>query len=250
MFSHLSKRGISRNTLRFLAAGVPDLANVDPYSANVVMMLDFAGSNGSASIIDICSNPKAITAMGNAQISTARAKFGTASGLFDGSGDFLTIPVGTTDFAFGSGDFCLDGWVYPTVSSGNQMMFCGQGNNTNASGCTSALYVMGTAKSDIYIGGGGCSVNSPNPAINTWSHVAWERFGSNWTTYLNGAVVDTIATAGTGAVNVGATTYPNCIGASPTGGAAFSGNMDGVRLTRYARFRGAFTPPTLAWPAQ
>jgi len=51
-----------------------------------------------------------VTAYGNAQIDTAQSKFGGASGLFDGAGDYLSTPD-SEDWNFGSGDFTIDFWV-------------------------------------------------------------------------------------------------------------------------------------------
>jgi hypothetical protein len=50
-----------------------------------------------------------VTRSGNAQIDTAQSKFGGASGLFDGTGDYLTV-THATDFDF-AGDFTIDMWM-------------------------------------------------------------------------------------------------------------------------------------------
>jgi len=46
----------------------------------------------STTFTDSSLSPKTITRYGNAQIDTAQSVFGGAAGLFDGSGDYLTIP--------------------------------------------------------------------------------------------------------------------------------------------------------------
>lgn len=50
------------------------------------------------------------TPNGNAQVDTAQSKFGGASALFDGTGDFLSY-ADHADWHFGSGDFMADFWV-------------------------------------------------------------------------------------------------------------------------------------------
>ena len=50
------------------------------------------------------------TPSGNAQIDTAQAKIGSASGLFDGTGDYLTTPA-QAGFNFGSGNFTIEFFV-------------------------------------------------------------------------------------------------------------------------------------------
>ena len=53
---------------------------------------------------------KIVTANGNARITTGQSEFGGASGLFDGSGDYLSTPD-SADWYFGTGDFTIDFWV-------------------------------------------------------------------------------------------------------------------------------------------
>ena len=84
----------------------------DPYWANVVLLLHMDGTDGSTTFTDSSSYARAMTAAGNAQIDTAEFKFGTASGLFDGTGDSVQTPNGA-DFQF-LGDFTVEAWVRPT----------------------------------------------------------------------------------------------------------------------------------------
>jgi hypothetical protein len=58
---------------------VPVDPNTDPNFANVSLLLYGNGINGSTSITDNSPSPKTVTAVGNAQISTAKqSKFGGA----------------------------------------------------------------------------------------------------------------------------------------------------------------------------
>ena len=58
-----------------------------------------------------------MTAVNQAQIDTAQSKFGGASGLFDGTGDYLSS-ADSADWAFGSGDFTIDFWLrFATVTA-------------------------------------------------------------------------------------------------------------------------------------
>ena len=70
------------NPYRFAAAGPPD-----PDFANVSLLLHGDGTNGSTTIVDSSSSSKTVTAVGDAQISTAQSKFGGSSIYFDGTGD-------------------------------------------------------------------------------------------------------------------------------------------------------------------
>ena len=57
---------------------------------------------------------KAITVFGDAQLSTTQKKFGTASVLLDGTGDYLSLAT-SSDFGFGTGDFAVEAFVRPTT---------------------------------------------------------------------------------------------------------------------------------------
>ena len=50
------------------------------------------------------STYKQVTANGDTKISTAQSKFGGASGLFDGTGDYLSVPD-NDDWYFGTENF-------------------------------------------------------------------------------------------------------------------------------------------------
>lgn len=89
---------------------------------HTVSLLHFDEADGSTYTKDSAANwsmdgatqfydesGKVWTASGNAQLDTAQYKW-TASGLFDGDGDYISTPD-HDDFAFGSGDFTIDLWA-------------------------------------------------------------------------------------------------------------------------------------------
>ena len=79
--------------------------------AETKLLLHFDGADAATTIVDSSGNGRPNgTAFGNAQIDTAQKKFGTASLLLDGAGDYITIPA-STDFDFGAGDFTIDCWI-------------------------------------------------------------------------------------------------------------------------------------------
>ena len=57
---------------------------------------------------------KSITNTGSVTVNTTTKKIGTGSLQFNGT-NYLSIPY-NSDFDFGSGNFTVDFWVYPTVS--------------------------------------------------------------------------------------------------------------------------------------
>ena len=106
-------------------------AATDPYWANVSYLLVGNGANGTTTNIkDSSSNNATTTIVGNTVISTAQSKFGTGSSVvFDGSGDYLTYPSNTI-YAFGTGDFTIECWVYFSVVQ--QCAFFQTSNDINA----------------------------------------------------------------------------------------------------------------------
>ena len=105
--------------------------NTDPNFANVSLLLHGNDTNGSTTITDSSPSPKTVTAVGNAQISTAQSKFGGASIAFDGNGDWCQI-ANNVAFKFGSGNFTIEYWFYPTdLTSVKQHINPYDGSNTS-----------------------------------------------------------------------------------------------------------------------
>src|SRR3989338_6322305 len=86
------------------------VTNAEAHDSYTKLMLHMEGADAGTTFTDTETTPKAVTANGNAQIDTAQSKFGGASGLFDGAGDYLTIPSSSA-FDFGTGNFTIDFWV-------------------------------------------------------------------------------------------------------------------------------------------
>jgi hypothetical protein len=101
------------NSARYTTTFTP---STSPFvnDANTLLLLHMDGTNGSTVFRDdngiIGSTPKAITANGNAQISTAQSKFSGSSALFDGTGDFLLLGH-NTDLNFGPNNFTVEFWI-------------------------------------------------------------------------------------------------------------------------------------------
>jgi hypothetical protein len=80
----------------------------DPYYQNVSLLIHCDGSNGSTTITDSGPKGKSPSSVnGDAKISTAQSKFGGASLLLDGSGDYINYGD-DADFEFGSSDFTVE----------------------------------------------------------------------------------------------------------------------------------------------
>lgn len=178
---------------------------------------------------------------GNAQVSTAQAKFGTTSMAFDGSGDYLR--VNTYDpslFAFGTGDFTIEFWLRINTTAGLQFMYEGRGGSD-----TPTIYMNGAALT--YYTNGINAITGANLSTGVWYHVALARSGTSTKMFLDGTQ--------TGSTYTDSTNYTNIAG-RPVFGIesglslhSLNGYLDEMRVTKgVARYTANFTAPTAAFP--
>ena len=215
---------------------------VDPYFSNVSLLLHGDGTNGSTNIIDsskTIGSPKTITAFGNAQISTAQSKFGGASIAFDGNGDYLETPS-SIDFAFGAGDFTIEGWCYlvASPSTGYPVLFeTTSGSRLFINFRKSRFFAVTTFFEVI--------ATSPSDApFNEWFHFAVTRASTSFRVFLNG----TSGAAVSSNYVFNDSTVTGRIG-SVGSTESLNGFIDDLRITKgVARYTSNFTPPTAPFP--
>jgi hypothetical protein len=217
-----------------------------PHTAitNTQLLLNF--TNGG--IVD-ATGKNVLETVGNAQISTTQSKFGGSSMYFDGTGDWLFSKGGNNRYDFGTGDFTMECWFYPTTTP-SMAGLLSTGNNT-AWGCvwlyttSTAIYCRATASSsgqDVGITGGTFNTNA-------WNHAAIVRSGTTFSLYLNGSRVAT--TTSSTALKTNCDLVVGGVYESSTAGSPFTGYIDDARISLYARYSGAtYTQPTAAFPTQ
>ena len=187
------------------------------------------------------TTPKTITVSGSPSVqafspfnptsSWSAATYG-GSGYFDGNTDYLTYTPGSS-FAFGTGDFTIEGWV--NTESGNGGLVSPTSNGSywdiritglsiyyqSASGITNKLVVTNVL---VY---------------NAWNHVAVVRSSGTSTIYVNGTSVGTVSDT----TNYTATTTYQT-GRDGDGTNTLKGYISNVRVVKgTAVYTGAFTPP-------
>jgi hypothetical protein len=210
----------------------------DSFFNSVVSLLHFNGADGATAFTDV--KGKVWTASGNAQIDTAQSKFGVSSGLFDGTGDYISAPS-SADFNVLPGDFTLEFYCRFASSGGNQAFFEGFFDTINR---WNVSLVAGSVVFYTMVGGtGSIKITATAPAANTWHHIALTKAGATFTLWVNGASVGTSTTAsyysGAVAMYVG----------SGAGGSPYDGHLDDFRITKgIARYTAGFTPPTAEFP--
>jgi hypothetical protein len=187
--------------------------------------------------------------VGNAQVSTTQAKWGTTSMYFDGTGDYLKARLNDPLVFLGSGDWTIEGFVYLNSTSGTQAFIIGQSDYANATNASYSLYVTGSSAGDFFYGSTNVALGAAGLSATTWTHCAWVRNGSTITFYRDGTSITSL-TIGTNTINNG-TTNPTCVGAANNGTSSLNGYMDDLRITKgYARYTANFTPPTAAFAIQ
>ncbi len=224
-------------------------AATDPSLANVTLLLNMDGANGSTSVTDAKGHP--MTAGTGVSLTTAQVKNGTAALGITGFGG-LSTPA-SADFSTAAGDFTFEGWIRQTGFA--------QGSNVNSGVIamvgapnlpTWQVTVMRSGALVFVPGAGGAwggAYYSPAGTIplNAWRHIAVVRTGSTLKMFVNGAQVYSNAAAfgptPSGTLYLGS--YYGCAGGPAANWCDnFVGQMDDVRFTKgVARYTAAFTPP-------
>lgn len=210
-----------------------------------VLLLHFEGAHNSTSFVDSSPSTKFVAANGNAALTTNIQKFGLCAGIFDGTGDYLSVAA-STDFNFGSGAFTVEGWTRQasgtsfglvgswSASTSTQAWFLGREGNNLVFRC----YDSGGTLRELVI--------AQTWSAGTWYHIAADRAADGTLRiYRDGVVVASSAFAHT----IRTISQPLTVGA--LGGSStydMNGYIDEVRLSKgVARYQGTFTPATSAF---
>lgn len=180
--------------------------------------------------------------VGNAQISTSVVKFGTGSLSFNSASAPSNLVSSSTDaFALRTGDFTIEGWVYPTQWTNDSTLL----RIDNSSNIFFVLIYNGQLC--IHTNGYSPNINYQlfgSMSLNTWNFISITRAGGVFSGYVNGVKSgNTNSTI----VDIGCTRA--FVGEPSTN--RFIGFIDDFRITKgVARYTATFTPPTAAFPNQ
>lgn len=235
-------KGVARYQSNFMPSTLPVPIKIgDTHSRNTAVLLNGNGDEGSTKIIDASATPKTVTAVGNAKITKAISKFGGASMIFDGQGDYLSSSLP----APGQSDFTIEGWFKPVIGGvGGLAGFSDLGNFnqrciaqlisvtansiqlrlTTQSGTGTGKFITGTAPWDG----------------NSWIHFAVQRSLGVGSVYVNGQLVG----SGDAINNITGTAFKIGHIYTLSVDTFYSGGIDDVRYTNgIARYTENFTPP-------
>jgi hypothetical protein len=178
---------------------------------------------------------KTIQAFGDAKLSTAVKKFGTASLALDGTDDYAFVQA-SPDFAYGTGDFTIEGWFY-TVSTGISQIIYDQRTTTPQ---ITPLIFINPSNQLVYNVNGNARITGTAVSANTWNHFAVSRTGTSTRLFLNGTQV--------GSTYTDTNIYvqgPARIGARWDGASGFNGYIDDLRISKgVARYTTTFAVPS------
>ena len=193
---------------------------------------------------------KTITVNGNAVANeltpgllTDRVKSGGTSAItgsveFDGTGDYLSIPS-SSDFAFGTGDFTVECWIYEQNRSPSSYTSLFQTDGSNSGGFGLVISPGSGGTLGIYVGGFIVTSTSSVPT-NGWVHIAATRNSGTTRLFINGVLGGSSATSYTPTFN------DIRIGLNSSSDAEkYNGFISNLRVLKgTALYTGSFIPPS------
>jgi hypothetical protein len=215
--------------------------------SNTLLLIASNTTNGSTTFTDtsVGGSTHSISRGGSIAHSTAQKKFGTSSIFNNGATDSL-YGGADSDFDFGSGDFTIDAWIYP---SGNQQYgtILGAMNSGSQSNGWNFGYSNAQNGFDMWKGGDSTWAGNDGPAVATgaWTHLAFVKYGTTANLYVNG----TSQKSGTPSTTWDTTATSWFLGRryENENNYYLTAYVDEVRMSDVARWTADFTPPTVAY---
>lgn len=210
-------------------------AAADPYFNYVTMLLTGNGTNGAQNntFLDSSSNAFSITRNGN----TTQGSFSPYGSLWSNyltGGATLEAATGSA-VAFGSGDYTVEMWIYPTAAwdtgGQNMVFFNGSTNGFMFANRPGGFGVRAVNNTDVLL-------IATRPTINTWTHIAACRSGGTLRIFYNGVLqgstTDSISWAS-----------GNVVFGSESGSNIYNGYISNCRVVKgSALYTSDFTPST------
>lgn len=221
----------------------------DLFWSGTTALLSGQGADESTTITDSSALASNWTANNNAKISTAQYKWGSSSISCDGtSGTNITATAASSNFVFGTGDFTIEGWFYPTSPWSTVSGFFDFRPTAGSNGAWPSLYFW-TSTNKVYYDHslGNRILTGVNPlSTDAWSHVAVARSGTSTKLFINGTQVGSTYTDSTD--YVGGTNRPIVAGGTDT---VWNGYCQDIRITKgMCRYKANFTVPSRAFAAR
>jgi len=199
-------------------------------------LLHMDGADASTTFTD--ESGKTWTAYADAQIDTAQSKFGGASGLFDGTGDYISTPAHADFNMQAAGDWTVDFWYRPNATATDDAIV-----HFKKTGSAQGLHVHKNGTAIVVDNGLAASgISAGNLSTATWYHITVVRESGTIYLYIDGVEVDSEAAQDYGDNDSNCQIAIFNVGADI---ANLNGWMDEFRVSKgIARWTANFTPPT------
>jgi len=184
-----------------------------------------------------------VTPVGDAAVSTSQTKFAASNIALDGTGDVVDFFAKDNEFVFGTKDFTIEFWMYPSaVGSENIIVDC-RGGHTDAG----FLIMLNSSVIKNLTSGAVRTTGGTTITSGSWYHVAVVRDSTSLRTYLNGTEESGSASYTSSITNPSGKLR---LGAGFNDASYFNGYIEDLRVTNgLARYTANFTPATAALEA-
>ena len=233
MHGYIHGLRILKGTCLYTAAFVPPMDPATALPGEILLL------NGTNAAIQDRTGRNVLQTVGNARVINGVRKFGSGAMSFDGAG-YCLLMNGGENFAFGTGDFTIECWIYFSSTAGVQVIYDQRPISTN--GAYPTIYWDGSGI--VYYANNSNQITGGALSASTWYHLAVSRSGTSTKMFINGTQVGSTYTDST--VYLNPTNRP-AIGFEAFSGSQyyFNGYIDDLRITRgVARYTTNFTPPT------
>ena len=174
--------------LRFFA----DQGQIMAVDAYTKLLLHCDGYNSGTTFTDDGDTGHTPVANGDVQMDTSESKFGTASALFDGDGDFISVPD-HADWAFSNGALTIEACIRFETVTGQQCLY----SQATGTDYITLYQDFDAGKLFFLVMSGGSRLIWQSaawvPAVNTWYHVAlirgWSGNADDWAVTIDGSAL-------------------------------------------------------------
>ena len=201
-------------------------------------------ATNNITFLDSSANNFTVTRIGDT-VQSGFNPFNQASagaGYFEGTTDYLTC-ADNAAFAFGTGDFTVEYWIYPTALPGFTII------DTRTNGFSStgySDYITSAGKFGLFINATTIFLSTASIPTNAWTHVSVTRSGTSLRVFFNGVQQNSTVTNSTAMNDIKLLVGAGVGTTTGTVQATFlTGYLTNVRLVKgTAVYTSNFTPPT------
>jgi hypothetical protein len=202
-----------------------------------LLLLPLSGSNNGTSFPDYSTVNTTCIVYGNTKTVTAQSKFYGSSAYFDGSGDYLDVPVNSQ--LSGTGDYTIEFWMrvaaYPGTDSPIISQFSSGSSNFD-------IEIMTDGKVRTYMGDAAVYYTSTGTvALNTWAHIALQRTSGTLKLFIDGIQEVSVSNS----MDFAKVANQCKIGAAWNGTGGYTGYLQDFCIKTVSNgYSSGFTPPT------